>query len=572
MLLHYFPSKSFTILLWSLTAIILPIVTIFLFSQNTILIHWEIVTLNNSSITFPIILDPLGLITSLTVLFIASNVLIFSESYIASDPNVTRFNIVVALFVLSINILIFFPNLITLLLGWDGLGLTRFLLIIYYQNPKSLGAGIITAITNRLGDAFILTSIALCLVSNNWTIINIWQRRIDIIIILSIILAAITKRAQTPFSRWLPAAIAAPTPVSALVHSSTLVTAGVFLLIRFSSFLTTLPLFNTILLISASITILIAGLSATTECDFKKIIALSTLSQLGVIIACVALGLFNMATFHLITHALFKALLFVCAGNIIHLHNHNQDLRLIGNLTHQMPLTIACISIANLSLCGAPFLAGFYSKDLILEISLFNPYNIIFVCIFFLATGATAAYSTRFMLSSSWCPRNSSPNHTIFDEDKKITTPIICLTTGAIARGSVINWTIIPVLTEPVLPPLIKILPIFVTVSGAILAWLLMTNSSTIQSLSIKLTRTHEAMTSIWFITPISSNETIRTVIPFHNLLKTVDHGWMENISAQGIFKSINTLTNKSQTIQANTITTFLTTALLISAPIILLL
>ncbi len=115
--------------------------------------------------------------------------------------------------------------------------------------------------------------------------------------------------------------MAAPTPVSALVHSSTLVTAGVFLLIRFSPYLNTFPLFNSILLISASITMLIAGLSATTECDFKKIIALSTLSQLGIIIACVALKLTDLALFHLVTHALFKALLFVCAGRIIHLHN-----------------------------------------------------------------------------------------------------------------------------------------------------------------------------------------------------------------------------------------------------------
>lgn len=195
--------------------------------------------------------------------------------------------------------------------------------------------------------------------------------------------------------------MAAPTPVSALVHSSTLVTAGVFLLIRFGPYLNSLPIFNSVLLISASITILIAGLSATTETDFKKIIALSTLRQLGVIIVCVALNLYSIAIFHLITHALFKALLFICAGNIIHLHNHNQDLRLMGNLTSQIPITISCITIANLSLCGAPFLAGFYSKDLILETSLFNPYNSIFVLIFFLATGATAAYSTRFMISSS---------------------------------------------------------------------------------------------------------------------------------------------------------------------------
>lgn len=139
--------------------------------------------------------------------------------------------------------------------------------------------------------------------------------------------AAMTKRAQIPFSSWLPAAIAAPTPVSALVHSSTLVTAGVFLLIRFYPFLRSAPLFHFILLFSAISTILIAGIRATTECDIKKIIALSTLSQLGVIMARLGLGIPALALFHIITHALFKALLFICAGGLIGSHLHGQDLR-----------------------------------------------------------------------------------------------------------------------------------------------------------------------------------------------------------------------------------------------------
>jgi len=139
--------------------------------------------------------------------------------------------------------------------------------------------------------------------------------------------AAITKSAQMPFSSWLPAAIAAPTPVSALVHSSTLVTAGVFLMIRFYPFLKLFYLFNSLLLIFAVTTIFIAGLRATTECDAKKIIALSTLSQLGIIITSLGLGLPHLAYYHILTHALFKALLFVCAGSFINYHLHAQDLR-----------------------------------------------------------------------------------------------------------------------------------------------------------------------------------------------------------------------------------------------------
>lgn len=180
-------------------------------------------------------------------------------------------------------------------------------------------------------------------------------------------MAAITKRAQIPFSAWLPAAMAAPTPVSALVHSSTLVTAGIYLLIRFRSALseTILP----ILLLFSSLTMFMSGLGANFEYDLKKIIALSTLSQLGVILRILSLGFKDLAFFHLLTHALFKALLFICAGAIIHNVKEYQDIRLMGGLVVFIPLTCMCINLANLALCGTPFLAGFYSKDLILEVA-----------------------------------------------------------------------------------------------------------------------------------------------------------------------------------------------------------
>lgn len=179
--------------------------------------------------------------------------------------------------------------------------------------------------------------------------------------------AAITKRAQIPFSAWLPAAIAAPTPVSALVHSSTLVTAGVYLLIRFSFILgETCSIF---LLFISTITIFISGIVAVFEYDLKKIIALSTLRQLGIIIFAISLGLYNVAFFHLLTHALFKALLFLCAGVLIHGVGNTQDIRSFGALSLNYPVVTVCINLANLSLCGIPFLAGFYSKDLIVELA-----------------------------------------------------------------------------------------------------------------------------------------------------------------------------------------------------------
>ena len=273
--------------------------------------------------------------------------------------------------------------------------------------------------------------------NNHWFIFNIWGRPINNFIILSILIAAITKRAQIPFSRWLPAAMAAPTPVSALVHSSTLVTAGVFLTIRFFPFLNTLPSFSSILFFTSSLTIFMAGMSALTECDIKKIIALSTLRQLGVIILSLSLGFPKLAFFHLITHALFKALLFICAGSIIHYHAHGQDLRTIGILP-QLPFTIALAYRQFLIVCHA------FSCRILLE--RFNPrncsiqsYKFLFSFVIFFGTMFTSAYSTRLTIFAVWTPNISFTAHHISNHDFNISLPVLMLSLGAIFSGALIN-------------------------------------------------------------------------------------------------------------------------------------
>lgn len=193
--------------------------------------------------------------------------------------------------------------------------------------------------------------------------------------------------------------MAAPTPVSALVHSSTLVTAGVYLLIRYYPVLrggggeNFLDVSGLVML--ACITMFLAGLGANFEIDLKKIIALSTLRQLGLMVAVLGIGSPELAFFHLITHALFKALLFICAGRFIHGSGDTQDIRRLGGIRTFMPLTTACFVVSNMALCGLPFLAGFYSKDLILEFSLTTPCNLVSLGLFFSATGLTVAYTIR---------------------------------------------------------------------------------------------------------------------------------------------------------------------------------
>jgi NADH-ubiquinone oxidoreductase chain 5 len=206
-----------------------------------------------------------------------------------------------------------------------------------------------------------------------------------------VVLAAITKRAQIPFSAWLPAAIAAPTPVSALVHSSTLVTAGVYLLIRFSPLVGV----NIFLLYISIFTIILSGIGANFEIDLKKIIALSTLRQLGVIIITLSLGLVELTFFHLVRHALFKSLLFLCAGAYIHRYGDIQDIRFLGGVRGGFPLTRLLFIGCSLSLCGFPFLSGFYSKDIILESFFIGSINNFLFLIVFISTLATITYSVR---------------------------------------------------------------------------------------------------------------------------------------------------------------------------------
>ena len=214
--------------------------------------------------------------------------------------------------------------------------------------------------------------------------------------LICLLLGSITKSAQIPFSTWLPAAIAAPTPVSSLVHSSTLVTAGVYVVIRFYSSFLFYSGFCYFVFYIGVITCLMASLSAVYENDLKKVVAFSTLSQLGLMFMSLGLGLPVLAFFHLITHALFKALLFICAGTVIHSLGGNQDVRLIGGIWFVIPMVCVSLNVANLALCGFPFMGGFYSKDLILESFLYLNYPLSTSFFMFLRVVLTGVYRLRF--------------------------------------------------------------------------------------------------------------------------------------------------------------------------------
>lgn len=423
----------------SLTVVLTLFFRLVMFYEDYgIIFEWVLLRCNSINIELLVYVDWLALLFIRFIFMISSLILLYRYEYMRERKFLSRFIYLVILFIFSMILMIFSPRIIRILFGWDGLGLVSYCLIIYYQNYMSYNSGIVTVLCNRIGDVGLLLCVALIIVKGRW---NIWRLGgKDILIIFILFLAAITKRAQLPFSPWLPIAIAAPTPVSALVHSSTLVTAGVYLIIRFNRFLLVRGGLREILFFLSVVTIFMAGGMAIVENDLKKIIALSTLRQLGLIIIILSIGYEILAFYHLLTHAIFKSILFICAGIIIHSINDNQDIRLFGSLNEILPFTIIRFLVSRLALCGFPFLAGFYSKDFIIELIYINEINGLMLVIIVLSLSFTVIYSFRLFYYLFYRKIIFKRSFYSLRERRLINFSIIILVFFRISIGALLNW------------------------------------------------------------------------------------------------------------------------------------
>nr|QCG71548.1 NADH dehydrogenase subunit 5 [Gasterophilus nigricornis] len=528
----------------------------------TVFVEWEVVSLNSMSIVMTLLLDWMSLIFMSFVAMISALVIFYSKEYMSDEENMDRFIILVIMFVISMAFLIISPNLISILLGWDGLGLVSYLLVIYFQNVKSYGAGMLTALSNKIGDVALLLSIAWMLNYGGWNYIFYLDEMVnssDMVIIGGLVMVAgMTKSAQIPFSSWLPAAMAAPTPVSALVHSSTLVTAGVYLLIRFNVLVCSSWLGNLLLLLSG-LTMFMAGLGANYEFDLKKIIALSTLSQLGLMMSILAMGFYKLAFFHLLTHALFKALLFMCAGAIIHNMNNNQDIRFMGGLSLMMPMTSSCFNVANLTLCGMPFLAGFYSKDLILEMVSLSYVNVFAFLLFFVSTGLTACYSFRLVYYTMTGVCKNLSLSMVSDEGWIMLSSMIGLLILSIVGGSMLSWLIFPSPLVICLPMHLKLLTLFVCLIGGVVGYMMSNVSLYFFNKSLYYYSSTNFLGSMWFMPYISTYGIISgPLIAGESIFKSFDHGWSEYFGGQQLFKKLIEETQTNQALQDNSLKIYL--------------
>ena len=399
--------------------------------------EWIVFRFNSINLKFIILIDWISILFISFIILISSIIILYRITYIKIEKFINRFNYLLLLFILSIVMIVIRPNMIRILLGWDGLGMVSYCLVIYYHNYISYNSGIITVLCNRIGDVGILIAIRIMIIVGRWDLV-IFQGGKELILL--IILAAITKSAQIPFSVWLPLAIAAPTPVSALVHSSTLVTAGVYLIIRFNRFLIDRGIRLFLGFISI-ITIFISGIMANFENDFKKIIALSTLRQLGLIIIILRYGFKIIAYYHLLIHAIFKSILFIAAGAVIHLIKNTQDIRLLGNLNEVIPYVMIRLLISNLALSGMPFISGFYRKDLIMEVIYRRRrLNIIILVLIVVSLSLTVAYSMRFLYYLFFNRRFKFYRYVYIKEDWVINISIAIIILLRVIVGSIVNW------------------------------------------------------------------------------------------------------------------------------------
>nr|QNG56243.1 NADH dehydrogenase subunit 5 [Platisus obscurus] len=502
----------------------------FMVFDLTLIIEYNLFFLNSSSFVMSILIDWMSLLFMSFVLLISCMVIFYSSDYMHGDLYINRFILLVVMFVMSMMLLIISPNLISILLGWDGLGLVSYCLVIYYQNVKSFNAGMLTALSNRVGDAALLISIAWMLNYGSWNYVMYLEfMKNDFIMELIgglIILAAITKSAQIPFSAWLPAAMAAPTPVSSLVHSSTLVTAGVYLLIRFnfcfSNFL------NMILLFLGCLTMFMSGLGANFELDLKKIIALSTLSQLGLMMSILALGEYYLAFFHLLTHALFKALLFMCAGNMIHNLNSCQDIRFMGSLVYYLPLTCTFFNISNFALCGLPFLSGFYSKDLIVEVMSMQYLNIFIYMIFYVSIGLTVCYSIRLAYYSLFGELNFMSLNMVNESSLVMLKGMGGLIMWVILMGSILMWTMFFTPYFICLSFFMKIMTLLMIIMGLILGFEMSKFNLYYSLKSLKFYKMSVFFSSMWNLPYLSTLGVNLYPIDLGKSYSLIDQGWSE--------------------------------------------
>ena len=539
-------------------------------------------------------IDTLTAIMILVVTSVSTMVHVYSIGYMHHDPHNPRFFAYLSLFTFAMLMLVTADNLVQMFFGWEGVGLASYLLIgFWYQKPEANAAAIKAFLVNRVGDfgfalgifgtyllfdTIVLDEIFILAPKYVETELTFLWFSADAITVLTMLLfiGAMGKSAQLGLHTWLPDAMEGPTPVSALIHAATMVTAGVFMIARLSPMMEYAPDTLTVVTLIGASTAIFAASVGLCQNDIKRVIAYSTCSQLGYMFFACGVSAYSAGIYHLLTHAFFKALLFLGAGSVIHAMSDEQDMRKMGGLRKRIPLTYWLMIVGTLALTGFPFLSGFYSKDLILEATFARDtgvgYYAFYIGIF--VAGLTAFYSWRliFMTFHGECRAPKSVQDKIHESPLVMTLPLIFLAIGALFAGKLgyeffggesMNafWgTALLVLKENTtieaaagVPLWVVLLPTIMFIFGTSLAfYFYLLKPDLPKMLSSKFSGIYQFLLNKWYFDELYDLLFVRSAFRFgHALWKKGDGAVIDGLGPDGISSMVRRLSGQAVRLQS---------------------